>query len=133
MIPPGTHGIVGIGVDVVDIERIERMLGKHGERALRRLLTEAEREYCQKAARPAQHVAARVAAKEAAYKALQVDPEAASVWWLDLEVQAEANGGPTLRMHGIAEVAARRLGVSHSFLSLSHSDTTAVAFVTLVH
>jgi holo-[acyl-carrier protein] synthase len=132
VIPPGAHGIVGIGVDVVDIDRIERMLDRHGERALRRLLTGGERAYCSRSANPAQHVAARVAAKEAAYKALQVDPEAASVWWLDLEVQTEANGGPSLHMHRLAAEAARRLGVSHSFLSLSHSGTTAVAFVTLV-
>lgn len=127
-----TGTIIGIGVDVVDIERIERMLDRHGERALRRLLTNAERAYCAGMSRPAQHVAARVAAKEAAYKALQVAPEAASVWWLDLEVQTGTNGAPTLRMHGIAEAAARRLGMRQAFVSLSHSGTTAVAFVTLV-
>ena len=67
---------IAIGVDVVDVARVERMLARHGDRALLRVLTEEERAYCQRMAVPARHVAARLAAKEAAYKALAVDDDA---------------------------------------------------------
>ena len=60
----------GVGIDLVDVDRIERLIVQYGERALARLLFEGEREYCLSKAAPARHVAARVAAKEAAYKAL---------------------------------------------------------------
>jgi len=60
-----------VGIDLVDIVRVEQLLRRHPERALRRLLTAREQSYCMATAKPAQHVAARLAAKEASYKALQ--------------------------------------------------------------
>ena len=60
----------GVGIDLVDIDRIERLIEQFGDRALDRLLFESEREYCLSKASPARHVAVRVAAKEATYKAL---------------------------------------------------------------
>ena len=62
--------IVGLGIDIVMIERIEKMLERHGERVLKRLYTETERAYCDKMAKPQLHYAARFAAKEAFVKAL---------------------------------------------------------------
>ncbi len=121
-----------MGIDLVDIVRVERLLRRHPERALRRLLTEQERSYCMAAARPAQHVAARLAAKEASYKALQQAGNARAVGWLDSEVVLNAHGRPSLRLHGVAERAANHLGVSSAIMSLTHSDSAAAAVVILL-
>ena len=67
-----------------DIARVERMIARHGDRVLRRFLTERERAYVAGKARPAMHIAARIAAKEAAYKALQPLHGARAVSWQDL-------------------------------------------------
>jgi holo-[acyl-carrier protein] synthase len=123
---------IAIGVDLVEITRIQKMLDRHADRALRRLLSSAERDYCMSKARPAQHVAARVAAKEAAYKALQVDANAGAVSWLDIDVRVASNGRPSLTLVGLAQAAASRLGVKESLVSISHSIDTAVAFVVLL-
>ena len=67
--------IVGLGVDIVEIGRVERLLDAHGKRALQRLFTPNESAYCQAKLRPAQHFAARLAAKEATFKALSGSEE----------------------------------------------------------
>lgn len=121
-----------MGIDLVDIVRVERLLRRHPERALRRLLTEQEQSYCMAAARPAQHVAARLAAKEASYKALQQAGNARAVGWLDSEVVLNAHGRPSLQLHGVAERAANHLGVSSAIMSLTHSDSAAAAVVILL-
>ncbi len=125
-------GPLAVGIDLVDIDRVAQLLGRHGDRALRRLLTEQEQTYCLATAKPAQHVAARLAAKEASYKALQQAGNASGVGWLDSEVVMTAEGKPGLRFHGVAESAARRLKVSDAMISLTHSDTSAAAVVILV-
>lgn len=124
--------ILGVGIDLVDIDRVDRMLTRHGDRAVRRLLTEAEQAYCMQAKYPARHVAARLAAKEAAYKALQCDSDARAVGWRDSEVVLSDHGRPTLLLHGRATSAAERLNVSSALLSLTHSDRAAAAVVILV-
>jgi holo-[acyl-carrier protein] synthase len=123
---------IAIGIDLVEIGRVRSMLATHGDRALRRLLSSGEQAYCAAKARPEQHVAARVAAKEATYKALQLDPEAGAVSWLDIDVQIASNGRPGLKLVGRAEAAAERLGVRDSLLTISHSMDTAAAFVVLL-
>ena len=119
--------VIGIGLDLVDLARVERMVARHGDRALRRLLTEAERAYVATRARPAAHIAARVAAKEAAYKAFQGLPEARAVGWQDLEVRRHSDGRPTLRLHGFAAELASRYGPLDIQLTITHSDATAGA------
>lgn len=121
-----------MGIDLVDIVRVERLLRRHPERALNRLLTNQEQSYCMAAARPAQHVAARIAAKEASYKALQQAGNARGVGWLDSEVVLDAHGKPNLLWHGVAERAASHLCVSSAIMSLTHSDSTAAAVVILL-
>jgi len=123
--------IVGLGMDLVDIPRIERLLAEQGERAVKRLFTEAEAEYARKRAQPARHFAARFAAKEAAYKALAGTREARLVGWLDIEVASEWDGRPTLVLHGRAAARAEELGVVRSLLTLTHSDAVAGAVVVL--
>lgn len=123
--------MVSIGVDLVEIARMEAMLTRHGGRALQRLLTADEQAYCRSKARPAQHVATRVAAKEAAFKALQRAGDAAHVSWLHIEVRSDEDGQPALCFNGPAADAARRLGATGSMVTLSHSIDTAIAMVVL--
>ena len=122
---------VGVGVDLVDIDRVEALIRRHGERAMRRLLTEGERSYCLSMSRPAQHVAARLAAKEAAYKALQRGGNARGVGWRDSEIVLNGDGGPVLKLHGRAREAAASLHVTDALLSLTHSTNSAAAVVIL--
>ena len=121
--------IVGIGVDLVDIERIERMLAEKGERAVRRLFSEEEARYCSARPRPAQHFAARLAAKEAAFKALAGNDLARAIGWRELEVVSRTHQAPILLLHGRAYDRASELGVVRVHLSLTHTDTSAAAFV----
>ena len=123
--------IIGVGVDLVEISRVRSMIASQGERALLRLFTESEREYCEAMANPARHLAVRVAAKEAAFKALSGTDEARGIGWREMEVELDHIGRPSLRLHGRASVRARELGVSRSWISLSHGDDLATAFVVL--
>jgi holo-[acyl-carrier protein] synthase len=121
--------ITGVGVDLVDVARVERMLDRFGERVLARLLTPGERTYCMRCARPAEHVAARIAAKEAAFKALARDADGLRIGWTELEVERDADGRPALRFHGRAQAAAERFRITHVHLSITHERAHAMAFV----
>ena len=124
--------VIGVGVDLVDIDRVERMLERHGARMLRKLLTEAEREYVSSMHRPATHIAARIAAKEATYKAFQALPGASSVSWQHLEVKRRADGWPAVILSGPAAELAERHGPLHVQLSLTHSNLAAAAVALLI-
>jgi holo-[acyl-carrier protein] synthase len=124
--------LIGVGIDLVDIARVERMIARHGDRVLARFLTDRERAYVEGKHRPAMHIAARIAAKEAAYKALQSLPGAAAVSWHDLEVERETEGRPFLVLLGSAKGLAARHAPLRIELSLSHSDATAGAVAVLV-
>jgi holo-[acyl-carrier protein] synthase len=121
--------ILGVGVDAVDIERIERMHATHGERLLARVFTEAELVYLSKKAFPAQHIAVRLAAKEAAYKALSGNDDARAIGWREIEVLSRSDGAPELRLHGRASNRFAELRGKSIHISLSHSQATAVAVV----
>jgi holo-[acyl-carrier protein] synthase len=123
--------IVGVGVDLVDIARIARLLEDKGERAVRRLFSDGEAAYAAARAEPARHLAARFAAKEAAYKALAGTEHARGIGWRDIEVEVEWDGRPTLRLHGRAAERAAELGVVRAHVSLTHADHTAAAVVVL--
>jgi holo-[acyl-carrier protein] synthase len=123
--------IVGIGVDLVHIARVERLISSKGHRALDRLFTEGEQLYAFARTEPARHLAARVAAKEAAFKALSGTSRAHAITWREMEVIIGAHGRPELVLHGLARERADRLGVVHAWLSMSHDGTTAAAFVVL--
>ena len=123
---------LGIGIDLVDVPRIVKMLEDKRHLALKRLLTEDEREYCVAQAVPARHMAARLAAKEAAYKALNQDGESGMIGWHEVEVARAPDGRPTLHFHGRAREVAERLGVGSVMVSLTHTDTQAAAVVVLL-
>ena len=122
---------LAIGVDLVEIRRMQVMLDRHGERGLNHLLTEDEQVFCLGRPKPAQHVAGRVAAKEASFKALQVADGADSISWLDIEVLPGYDGRPIVQFHGRAKTVADRLGVKDAKISISHSTDTAIAMVVL--
>lgn len=124
--------LIGVGVDLVDIARVERMMARHGDRVIGRFLTDRERDYVVGKHRPAMHLAARIAAKEAAYKAMQTLPGARAVGWRDLQVERETEGRPFLTLLGRARTLATEHGPLHIELSLSHSDATAGAVAIIV-
>ncbi len=113
----------------MDIDRIERLIEQFGDRALDRLLFEAEREYCLSKATPARHVAARVAAKEAAYKALSQAGADQVLWWHDMEVVLEGSGVPGIVFHGRGLAVFEKLHIKSCLLSLTHSNVQAGAVV----
>lgn len=120
--------IVGTGVDIVETSRIEAALQKHGERFAGRICTPAERAYCEKFKNRAERLAARFAAKEAAFKALGTGLRE-GVHWLDVEVTHLASGKPELILRGRAEEIARQIGVTRTAVSISHSDRYVIAQV----
>jgi len=124
--------ILGLGMDLVDVARIERMLAERGERAVARLFTDAEASYASGRPEPARHFAARFAAKEAAYKALAGTELARGIGWRDLEVVNAWDGRPSLLLHGRARERATELGVVSVMLTMTHSEATAGAVVILL-
>ncbi len=123
--------IVGIGFDLVAIARVEEMLARKEQRALDRLFTPHEQEYALARARPAMHLAARLAAKEAVFKALTGSDDAKKIGWKEAEVQRGNEGPPVLVFTGRADSRARELGVTKVHLTLSHTDDIAGAVVVL--
>ncbi|MHC4778262.1 MAG: holo-ACP synthase, partial [Planctomycetota bacterium] len=98
------HSIIGIGTDIVDVERVRSALQRHGRRFVAKAFTEAEAGYCGVKADPAAHYAGRFAAKEAVLKALGVG-WSGGVGWRDVEVKASP-GPPAVNLSGrAAEIA----------------------------
>lgn len=124
--------ITGIGVDLVEIDRIRGLLERYGDRIRGRLFTERELDECTGRADRNDCLAARFAAKEAAFKALGTG-KAAGFRWHDVEVIRPAGGAPELSFHGLAGERARELGVSRAHVSLSHDGGLACAVVVLEH
>ena len=123
--------ILGLGVDIVEIDRMRHMLETTGERLIKRIFTEGEAQYALAHAEPALHFAARAAAKEATYKALSGNQLARAVGWREIEVCLREDGAPYLRLHGRAEERAAEMGVARVLISLTHSKAAAVAVVVL--
>ncbi|MBX3174536.1 MAG: holo-ACP synthase [Gemmatimonadaceae bacterium] len=123
--------IVGVGFDLVAIARVELMLKRKEQRALDRLFTAHEQEYALARAKPAMHLAARLAAKEASFKALTGSDEAKLIGWREAEVQRGSEGPPVLQFTGRAAARAIELGVTRIHLTLSHTEEVAGAVVIL--
>ena len=115
--------VIGLGVDVVDVARIERILERH-DGFLQRVFSEEEIAFCEGSARPAECFAARWAAREACAKALGGIPEAN---WRDIRVVRGDNGDVGVELDGAARERAREAGVERVLLSFSHERTQAVA------
>lgn len=126
--------LIGVGIDLVDLERVRRLLADKGDHALTRLFTDDERAYLATRPDPTGNAAARVAAKEAVYKAMQALPGARGIAWRDIEVTRDPEGRPAIRLHGLAARLAEARGGVAIQISLTHSGTSAgaVAVVTAV-
>jgi holo-[acyl-carrier protein] synthase len=122
--------ILGIGLDATDIPRIAEVLERYGDRFLRRVFTDHEIAYCTRRRNPAPHLAGRFAAKEAAMKALGTG-HSRGVIWKDIEV-VRRGGPPRLMLHGGAGVRAAAMNVRRSLLTITHSDSLALAQVMLI-
>lgn len=118
--------IVGLGLDLTEISRIAALLDRWGDRFARRVFTEREREFANRRAEPARHLAARFAAKEAALKALAVP---AGLRWHEMEVTGGGDRPPALELSGRAREAADRLGIVRVHITLSHDGDIAAAVV----
>ncbi len=118
--------IYGIGIDVVEVDRIEAAIERQGEMFLARLFTRAEREYCERQARPAMHYAARFAAKEAVSKAFGTGI-GGQAGWLDMEVLRIDSGAPKMLFHGNAAEFLVSEGISEVQISLTHARDYAAA------
>ncbi len=118
---------MGVGVDLVDLERVARLLTHKGERAMRKFFTDDERAYLTTRPDPTGHAAARIAAKEAVYKALQALQGARGVGWREIEVTRDGDGRPAIRLHGLAARLAAEHGGLQVQVSLTHSATSAGA------
>ena len=122
--------LVGTGIDIVEIERIAQSIARYGDRFLEKIFTPGEIEYCRRKKNFAESFAARFAAKEAGAKALGTGIQQ-GVAWKELEVRRLPGHRPTLHLTGRALDFADRLGVAHVSLSLTHTETLAMASVQL--
>jgi holo-[acyl-carrier protein] synthase len=123
--------IVGSGIDLCEVDRIEKAIAApHGARFRERVFTAGEIAYSESKANRAERYAARFAAKEAGMKALGTGWQN-GLGWHDLEVSNLASGRPTLRLHGKAAEIAEGLGVRNVSLSLTHTTRQAMALVIL--
>ena len=119
--------IVGHGIDLVDIARLGRTLDDHPERFLERCFTSAEQVYCDEGGtRRLERLAGRFAAKEAVLKALGTGLRHGMAW-TDIETLPDDAGRPTVHLQGQAAVFADSLGVSQWWMSISHTETHAIA------
>lgn len=123
--------IVAIGIDLVEITRLEEVLARRGQRFRNRVFTAGEIDYCERRAGPARSssYAARFAAKEAVMKALRTG-WSEGIGWKDIEVVCEPSGAPTIQLHGRALERLNEIG-ARIHLSLSHSGGVAIAQVVL--
>jgi holo-[acyl-carrier protein] synthase len=122
--------VKGIGVDVVQVQRLIASLERFGEKMERRLFTEAELAYCRRHKDPVPHLAARFAAKEALSKAIGTGMSG-GVGWKQVEVVQPGGHQPTLKLSGKALERFESLGCTSSHLSLTHDGGFAIACVVI--
>lgn len=125
-----TGGIIGIGIDIEEVARVEDLLTRYGDRFVTRIFTGGEAAYCRRRRNPAAHFAARFSAKEAAMKALGTG-RSRGVLWRDIEV-VRYGGPPALALHGGASRRFDALGGTGVLLTLTHSRQYSVAQVVLL-
>jgi len=122
--------ILGVGVDLIEVARIQRALEnpRIGQRVRQRVFTDGEVEYCERRKRKYESYAGRFAAKEAVMKALGRG-WGRKVGWLDIEVVLAVSGEPGISLHDKASSFARELGIEHFSLSITHTESYAIAYV----
>ena len=120
--------ILGLGVDICEIARMERALARHPTMR-ERVFTPEERAYCDRKARPAESYAGRFAAREATIKALG---GYRGKRWQDIQVSRHPSGAPSIILEGNAKRRADKLGITRVLVTFTHEKTNAVAFAVAV-
>ena len=120
--------ILGLGIDLCRIERVDQLLTRYGARFTRRLFTEREVERCARYPKNGEQFAGCIAVKEAASKALGTGWRR-GVHWKNFEVLHEPSGKPTLKIHGRAAALASQMGVRNVNVSITHDAGIAAAVV----
>jgi holo-[acyl-carrier protein] synthase len=126
--PPGLD--VSAGTDLVEVRRLARLAARPAA-GLTGVLTEREQRYCNSRRRPAEHMAARFAAKEAVLKAFGTGLSG-GIRWTDVEILKERSGRPFVELHGAAAAYADGRGLRRIDVSLSHTDHLAIAHAVAV-
>jgi holo-[acyl-carrier protein] synthase len=129
-LPPGGV-LLGIGADVIEVSRIRGVLERQGERFLARVFTDEERAYCMRMTHPHKHLAARFAAKEAVSKCFTTGI-GAELGWRSVSVYHGQRNEPHVRLDEKGEALLREVGATHVLLTLSHTETVAMAVAALV-
>lgn len=123
--------VLGVGIDLVELARVRRILARRREQALDRFLSGEERAYVESRTDPVPHIAARIAAKEAVYKALQALPGCRGVGWREIEVWRDEAGKPSVVLNGLAADQVTAHGPLRIHLSLTHTHVSAAAVAML--
>jgi len=118
--------IIGLGTDIVEVDRIAKMMADHGDHFLARVFTPAEIAHCQPRREPAPHYAGRWAAKEAVMKVLGTG-FTNEVGWTDIEVGTKPSGQPFIVLSGTTREVAERLGIVEILITISHTKNYATA------
>jgi len=129
-LPPGGV-LVGLGCDLIDVQRIRNVLARHGDRFLDRVFTAEERAYCMSMAHPHKHLAARWAAKEAISKTFTTGI-GAELGWKSMSVYHGERSEPLVRLDEKGAALLAHVGATHVLISLSHTETAAMAVAALV-
>jgi holo-[acyl-carrier protein] synthase len=130
-LPPGGR-LIGLGADLIEVERVRGVLERQGVRFLERVFTEEERAYCSTMAQPHKHYAARFAAKEAVSKCFTTGI-GAELGWRSVSVYHGARHEPLIRLDEKGQALLAHVGATHVLVTLSHTETHAMAVAVLVH
>jgi holo-[acyl-carrier protein] synthase len=129
-LPPGGI-LIGLGADLIEVERVRGVIARQGERFLARVFTAEEQAYCAAMAHPHKHYAARFAAKEAVSKCFGTGI-GAELGWRSVSVYHGERHQPLVRLDAQGEALLRQVGATHVHLTLSHTETMALAVAALV-
>jgi holo-[acyl-carrier protein] synthase len=130
ILPPGGI-LIGLGADLIEVERIRSVLAKHGDRFLKRIFTEEEQAYYNSLKYPHKHYAARWAAKEAVSKCFTTGI-GEHLDWTSISVYHGSRKEPLVRLDAKASALLAEVGATHVWLTLSHTDSHALAVAALV-
>jgi holo-[acyl-carrier protein] synthase len=129
-LPQGGY-LVGLGTDIVDVDRIRRVWERQADRFLHRVFTQEEQDYCLAMKHPHKHLAARFAAKEAVSKAFTTGI-GAQLRWKSISIYKGEREEPLVRLDEQGEALLREVGATSIWVSLSHTETLAQAVAVLL-
>jgi len=128
---PAAGVLVGLGADLIEVERVKGVLERQGPRFLERVFTEEERAYCSKMAHPHKHYAARFAAKEAVSKCFTTGI-GAELGWRSVSIYHGERNQPLVRLDAKGQALLAQVGATHVHVTLSHTESHALAVAVLV-